>query len=156
MRKTTIASLVDGEEEGFWTLDRCHADKAQLGEVIMARHVFRRTGSNTQPTKDSPQVPRQTTLAGYELGVLAKSRTGGTVSMSVACGSAWLGKGDDPSRNTPEADTGATGRHNTFDFDLKTGRAKLLPVIPLTARDGGVKLLVWLPKAAGAPQAAEK
>lgn len=94
-------------------------------------------------------VVREVEIHDVTEAFLAKSRKGGTVSMSVACGSGWLGKGDDPNKNTPEANTGAYGRHNTFDFDLKTGRARLLPVIPLTARDGGVKLLVWLPKTPG-------
>lgn len=49
-------------------------------------------------------------------------------------------------KNTPAANTGSAARHNGFDFTLEPGQAKVLPVVPMTALGGGVKLVVWVPK----------
>jgi hypothetical protein len=143
-----VTALVDGEDKGLWTLDRCQDERVILGDVLRATHFFQRQVQDGKVDGEAAIILDQTTFIGYEVGVLPKNCTGETVSMSVACGSAWVNSTDDVSKNTPQANTGSRGRHNTFDFDLQPGRARFLPVIPMTAKNGGVKVMVWLPKAA--------
>jgi len=141
-----VTALVDGEDDGQWTLDRCRIEQAILGDVLRATHAYTRKVQSGQVATDTAVVFEHTTFTGYEVGVLPKWRTDEAISMSVACGAGWLSKDEDPRKDTPEANTGVRGRHNVFDFSLRPGEARLLPVIPLTAKDGGVRIIVWAPK----------
>jgi len=143
-------ALTDGENDGRWALDRCMEERGVLGEVVLASHVYRRRSQTVNAAGEEAFVLDHTTLAGYQIGLLPVSREGESVSLSVACGAAWLGREEDPNNDTPEANLGTRARHNTFEFALKPGQARLLPVIPLTAKDGGVMAVVWLPKEAQA------
>ena len=146
--KDPSAALIDGADKGEWTLDRCKVEKSVLGDVIRATHAFSRFVKSVPPrTKDVVILPH-TTLYGYEVGVLPKVLEGGELTLSVACGGGWILKDQDPSQDTPEKTTGTHGRHNVFDFSLKAGESRLFTAVPPEARDGGVKVVVWLPKEA--------
>jgi len=140
------AALADGEDKGSWTLDRCKVEQTHLGDVIRATHLYARMVRMVPPDANTIILPH-TTMYGYEIGVLPKSRDGAKVTMSVACGAGWIGKEDNPAKDTPMANTGVQRRHNTFDFALATaGKARVFSAVPATAKDGGVKVVVWLPK----------
>lgn len=140
------AALTDGEDNGSWKLDRCKVEQTHLGDVIRATHLYARIIRMVPPDANTIILPH-TTMYGYEVGVLPKSRDGEKVTMSVACGSGWIGKDDDPAKDTPSANTGIRRRHNTFDFTMTAGgEAQVFSAVPATAKDGGVKVVVWLPK----------
>jgi hypothetical protein len=144
--KDPVDVLTEGEDKGNWLLDRCRVEQTHLGDVIRVTHAYSRYVREVPKDANMIVLPH-TTMYGYEIGVLAKSRDGGKVTVSVACGSGWIGKDDDPTKDTPAKTTGVRGRQNVFDFAMPIGdKPRVYPVVPLAARDGGVKVVVWLPK----------
>ncbi|MCK4624000.1 MAG: STN domain-containing protein [Phycisphaerae bacterium] len=147
--KDLQAKLTGGIDKGLWRLDRCKIEQIVLGEVVRATDLYRRVVRSAKIGEgEAAIILDYTTLTGYEIGVLPKWRKDGRLSVSVACGSGWVAKADDPKKDTPEVNVGSYRRHNIFDFTLQPGQAKVLSAVPLDARDGGVKIIVWMPKQA--------
>jgi len=147
--KDPSEALIDGADKGSWTLDRCKLEKTVLGDVIRATDTFTRTVKSVPEYKGKAAVILpHTTLYGYEVGVLPKTREDDELTVSVACGGGWITKEQDPSKDTPEKTTGTHARHNVFDFTLQPGESRVFTAVPPEAKDGGVKVVVWLPKQA--------
>jgi hypothetical protein len=141
-------ALEQGENKGKWTLDRCAVEPCGVGDVIAAGDSYVRESQQVASGAGQMQsslVLQQKIMVGYRVGVLPKRVEKGGVYISAACESAWIPSGASAEKDTPEHNTGNYHRHNVFEFVLKAGQAKVLPVVPVTAKDGGVMLVVWAP-----------
>ncbi len=150
------AALVDGEDEGLWKLNRCQDEQIQLGCVLRASHSAQHQYLTNEKDPDTKSNFVAYSPEGYEIGVLVKSREKKAVSISMTCGATWAIGAEDINKDTPRVNRGLGLRRNTFNFDLQPGRGRLLPVIPLTAADGGVKVVIWLPKTAAKAKVGKK
>jgi hypothetical protein len=137
--------LEEGEDKGKWTLDRCAAEECRIGDAVSASDSYVRESQHAAP-EEGASIMEQKTMLGYEVGVLPKRVQNGCVYISAACESAWISKDASVERDTPESNIGNYHRHNVFEFELRPGQAKVLPVLPAMAKDGGVMLVVWAPK----------
>jgi hypothetical protein len=146
------ALLAGKQGQNPWILDRALIEDAWLGIPIRTSSGFARKVESAVVSQNRSEILTQSTNTGYLILILPVSREKDVVSMEVSSRSAWLNPNGDPGKNTPESNTGTYARRNRFNFPLRPGEAKLLPVTPLHARGGGVMVLMWLPKE-GAPGA---
>lgn len=134
-----------GERDELWMVERCGVEETHVGDVILARKAYHREVSEAVVGEQTALMLTHETFAGYEVGVVARSRRDEGLELSAAVGSGWLEQGQDPREDKPQANQGVHSRHDVREFTLAPGRAEAVPVIPEWGWRHGVAAIVWLP-----------